>query len=279
MDLRAAIGAVARLPLPPRRLVDILREAEPDAADHPDHEDHTTFWLIVADQFARRGIDAPDARQRALAIIDAGDDLTMKARLGMTAAGLRRRETVLAELRARLAAPPAPKDRPVLKRPQPLLVDIGDVLAFPTAAGRPINPYYPNRDSQTFAQDAWGTLVIVDRGLTFEYLAWYRPLVFTETRPDVPPLESLGAPVLWRLGSPGPLSASHLKKMEMRRLGRVPIDRDRLTTAFGELKPGRYQAIHDISLANAMRVAAAAAPSFTTRPRPPLGARDQILAG
>ena len=69
-DLRAAVGAVARLPFDGDRLVEILSEVEPDASRNPADEDHITFWLVVADQFARRGIVSPHAQARALAIID-----------------------------------------------------------------------------------------------------------------------------------------------------------------------------------------------------------------
>ena len=54
MDLRSTVGAVARLPFDGDRLVEILSETEPTAAGNPDDEQHTTFWLVVADQFAKR---------------------------------------------------------------------------------------------------------------------------------------------------------------------------------------------------------------------------------
>ena len=55
-DLRATIAAVVRLPFHSDRLVEILCETEPAAANNVDHEDHNTFWIVVADQFAKRGI-------------------------------------------------------------------------------------------------------------------------------------------------------------------------------------------------------------------------------
>ena len=56
MDLRSTIAAVVRLPFEVDRLVEILCETEPDAAENSANEDHTTFWLILADQFAKRAI-------------------------------------------------------------------------------------------------------------------------------------------------------------------------------------------------------------------------------
>jgi hypothetical protein len=62
-DLRAAVAAVARLPFDPDKLVDILCTTEPSAANDPAGEDHTTFWLVVADQFAKIGIGCDRAQQ------------------------------------------------------------------------------------------------------------------------------------------------------------------------------------------------------------------------
>ena len=62
MDLRGSISAVARLPFDGDKLVDILCETEPAAANNPNDEDHSIFWLIVADQFAKRAIACDRAR-------------------------------------------------------------------------------------------------------------------------------------------------------------------------------------------------------------------------
>jgi hypothetical protein len=104
MDLRSTIAAVARLPFETDRLLDILCETEPAAAKDPDNEDHTTFWLIAADLFAKRGIVSDRVRNKALDIIDANRDLTMLERLGMPPADLAKRAKVLKEVRARIIA-------------------------------------------------------------------------------------------------------------------------------------------------------------------------------
>jgi hypothetical protein len=91
-DLRQAIRAVVRLPFEAEKLVDILVGMEPGAANNSEHEEHTTFWLVVADQFARRGIACERVRDKALQIIDDGTDLAVLARLGMQPALLRKRQ-------------------------------------------------------------------------------------------------------------------------------------------------------------------------------------------
>src|SRR5215831_18483474 len=91
MDLRATIGAVVRLPFDPDRLVKILCETEPAAANDPNDEEHTTFWLILADQFAKRGVASDRIREKALVIIAAADDIAMLEKRGMKPADIRKR--------------------------------------------------------------------------------------------------------------------------------------------------------------------------------------------
>src|SRR5213078_4452984 len=105
-DMRATIKSVLRLPFDEDRIVDIMRDGERRAADDPNNEDHTTFWLVLADQFEKRGVAHAPSREKAITIIDRGDDLMMMEKLGMKPAGLRKRGTKLAELPARLAAAP-----------------------------------------------------------------------------------------------------------------------------------------------------------------------------
>src|SRR3954471_15187170 len=90
-DLRSAVRAVSRLPFDGARLTDILCETEADAATQPQNEDHTTFWLGVADQFPRRGIVCDRVLEKAIAIIDSGTDLALLTKLGMSAATLTKR--------------------------------------------------------------------------------------------------------------------------------------------------------------------------------------------
>ena len=132
---------MARLPLDSDKLVDILCETEPRAANNSDDEAHTSFWLIVADQFAKRGIVCDRARDKALTIIDAGSDIAMHDKLGMSPSDLRKRRKMLEAVRVRLTASKvSSKPRLILKRPQVLLMAVGDVFVYPTFDGECINP-------------------------------------------------------------------------------------------------------------------------------------------
>jgi hypothetical protein len=58
-------------------------------ANDPTDPEHTIFWLAVPDQSAKRGIDCPSARERALNIILDGADLAAMKALGMDDKSLR----------------------------------------------------------------------------------------------------------------------------------------------------------------------------------------------
>lgn len=278
MDLRSTIRAVARLPFEADRLTEILCETQQSAAFNPDDEDHTTFWLVIADQFARRGIVSALARETALRIIDATDDLERQRTLGQTAAGLEKRRRTLAELRERLTTVPASKPRSTLAKPQSFLIDVGDVLIYPTCGGKCCNPYvaHPNqlkiygpRGGEPWRQDGWGAMVVVDRGRAYAFFTWYRPLVVDRVFTDAPELEVLGQ-AGWRLESPGTCSATHFKRMRLQNVGRVAIDPSRVHHVFGEWRSGDSAAVNDISIANRMTISSVRGPAFALHQ---LGAR------
>jgi hypothetical protein len=266
MDLRGTIRAVARLPFSADRLVDVLCDAEPGAARSSVDSDHTVFWLVVADQFVKRGIDSPRVRETALSIIDEGRDRAAMASLGMPASDLRRRDRVIAELRGRLANAPAPKARPTLKQPQRYLMEVGDCYAYPTSGGDSINPYFASAEKiRGWSHDGWGVMVVVERGRAFDFLAWYRFLTVDTAAKQKPAEIPLDGSQLWVLRRPGTVTSVHMKRMRLEKLGRVVIDPDELHAIFSGMKPGTSQAINDISIANGMHVG----PKLPVRATPP----------
>jgi hypothetical protein len=259
LDLRGSVKALARLPFAAERLLEFLCAAEPSAANNPKDSDHTVFWLTVADQFAKRGIECVQARDRALAIIAADADLATMAALGMDEKSLVKRRAMLEELRRRITAPinAAKSRRPVLKAPQRLLLAVGEVLAYPTCKGHPINPYAVGKELawvKAWKQDGWGAFVVAERGLMFEYLAWYRPLVITEPLLSEPTLAELSRPRMWVLQNPGTLTARHYANMSIKSLGCVSIDLNRLAAAFPKRLSAMGCVVSDISISNNMSV-------------------------
>ncbi len=265
MDLRSTIRAVSRLPFAPDRLVEILCDSESGSSKSATDQDHTTFWLVTADQFAKRGIVSDRVRNKALEIIEHGLDLSVLQKLGMSASDLRKRKKMLDELHARLVAPPVSKRRPVLKSPQAFLMEIGDVFVYPTCGGDCINPYFGSKEMYKFhrkdgsvswqwQQDGWAAIVTVDRGRAFDFLSWYRPLTVTQAAAEKPSLENLRQELLWKLSRPGTCTNTQLKRMEFEKIGKLPIDAARLQRSFPDMKPGTYHAVNDISIANGLHV-------------------------
>jgi hypothetical protein len=115
---------------------------ESTAANSPEDDDHDVFWLVSADQFARRGIICDRAGDKALATIDGGSDIAAQTKLGTRPPDLAKRQKMLAELRARLTSAAAgAKARTMLKKPQAFLMGVGDVLIWNcTSAPRSLPP-------------------------------------------------------------------------------------------------------------------------------------------
>ena len=142
-DLRSTIAVVTRLPFDTNRLVEVLCETEPNIANDPEDPEHTIFWLVLADQFFKRNIASNRVLETALAIIDTGQDISIHENLGMASSSLLKRRRTLEELRVKLVSPPAvTKSRKTLKEPQPFLMEVGDLLVYPTCQGQSINPYF-----------------------------------------------------------------------------------------------------------------------------------------
>ena len=265
-DLREAISAVARLPFEAERLVDILCDYEPGAARDGADPDHPTFWLVLADQFAKRGIACAPVREAALALIDGGADLAMMARRGMAPPGLKVRGRVLAELRERLTAPINLKPRTVLKSPQPFLLDVGDVIVFPTSRGWVINPYFKSREAiPGWGHDGWGAFIVAERGRAFKFFAWYRPLITyaTASKPD---LAALTLRPNWILKRAGTLTRNHLRRMAFEPVGNTPIDAVRFVGLFPDRPSGVSDAVGDLSIANRLHLAVEGAPEINYLP-------------
>lgn len=271
MDLRTTIGAVARLPLEGDGLVEILCGSEAAAAQNPDHEDHTTFWFVLADQFARRGIVCRRVREKALEIIESGRDLTMLSKLGMNPRDLSRRRDLLADLRARLAGPETARPRPTLRKPQVFVMDVGEVLVYPTSAGRCINSYFSSKEKiRGWTQDGWGAAIIVDRGRAFDFLAWYTPLTISQARSAKPTMTQVRSEPLWVLRNPGTCSPVHFKRLELEKVGAIAIDTAKLARALPNLPRGQRCAVSDISITNTLSIGPKVPAALMPTPGQPL---------
>ncbi len=266
-DMRATIKSVLRLPFDDDRIVDILCDGQRKTANDPDDEDHTIFWLVLADQFEKRGVAHAPTREKAIAIIDRGDDLMMMEKLGMKQTDLRKRGAKLAELRARLAAAPGvSKPRSTIAAPQPYTLDTGVLYACPVEGSSCINPYFGKKQlaQWPFVPDGWRQFVILERGREFDYLAWYQPLVCKKPVREKPQLADARDDLWWELRTPKTCPQSHFDRLGITAIGSLPIDMEKARVRFAKgPRPGitylgwsgRWAAVGDITIADCMNAA------------------------
>ncbi|MBV9016937.1 MAG: hypothetical protein JO058_14895 [Alphaproteobacteria bacterium] len=256
-DLKSTISAVCRLPLPEERLVDAICDTESSAAADPANEDHTIFWLVLADQFEKRRIFCERVRRTALSIIDGGKDAATMEALGMTPADTRKRAAKLVELRARLLAQPeASPERKTIKSPEPYVFDLYGVYAYPICGGEPINPYMTAKhfDRAAWHPDGIGLMMVVSRARAFGYLAWYVAVKATESMPAVLDRAVVAATVRWAAPFYGTCNPMHFRKLELSEVGVFNLDPARVDHFFPHLAAGNVYAVKDISIANRMKI-------------------------
>src|SRR5260370_26748845 len=78
------------------------------------------------------------------------------------------------------------------------------------------------------------------------------------------------AELLWKLARAGTCSAVHLRRMELEKIGTLPIDNDKLRSSFPGMRPGISAAVTEISLSNKLNVGPAVPAVKMPRPREPL---------
>ena len=156
------------------------RAGEADALD---------YWLVLADQLERCGIRRQDVFDRAIAIIEAGEDVAMLKELEAEPKTIAERRKETTKLLARLRDPRPAKRRRPLKTPQPLLLEPGEALTWPTEGGNSINPYVAEDQLWKlggFTADGWGFGIVTDAGHHYQVLAYYAVQVLKWRRPERP---------------------------------------------------------------------------------------------
>ncbi len=151
--------------------------------------DALDYWLVLADQLERCGIRRQDVFERAIAIVEAGEDVAMLAELEAEPKAIAERRKETTKLVERLRDPrPARRRRP-LQKPQPLLLEPGEALTWPTDRGASINPYVPENvlwKLGGFTQDGWGFGLVTDAGHHYHVLAYYATQVLKWRRAERP---------------------------------------------------------------------------------------------
>ncbi|HWX66852.1 MAG TPA: hypothetical protein VNZ27_10555 [Rhodanobacter sp.] len=226
-DLKAAIALVNKVPISGERLLEILLDSHD--IPKPREDDGTVFWLVVADQFERRGIACAEAAATALSVISDGTDLERLRAHGLGDRELAQREEILQQLAQRLRAPRPVRPRVQPKNPPDFVVDVGEVYAFPTMRGKAANAWFETWEQSRFVPDAWGALLILERGRAYDWLPWCTVASLTTAPERVPSLaDALSAKLLLHSQTNGAAKCVpkrvHVKRMKMQLLGRVQVN-------------------------------------------------------
>ncbi len=221
LDLKGTIKGVLRAPLSDD---EVLAEVWASHGEGAVEADALDYWLVLADQFERRGIRRQDVFERAIAIVEAGEDVAMLKELEAEPKAIAERGKETTKLVERLRDPRPAKPRRPLKKPQPLLLEPGEALTWPTDRGDSINPYVPEDSLWKlggFTQDGWGFGIVTEAGHHYHVLAYYAVQVLKWRRAERPSPE-LAVHCPRSAHHYGTISKLHLKRARVERLGRVP---------------------------------------------------------
>ncbi|WP_131282490.1 hypothetical protein [Blastopirellula marina] len=267
-DLKPMVRAIAKIPVEPARVVELACEMYPEASLDPNDEGHTTFWLVLADQLYNWRVDAREAFERAIAIVDSGVDIQLPLHQEMGPADVRKREKSLQKLREKLVQP-IDGVRKTLAAPEKLTMELGDIIVFPLAKGMivvpgkdamgTLNPYWSRALTARFGkqeQQDWGAAVLVKCELIFGFLASYCPIILDRRLylDEKPTREMLLAHQGWDLTMPGTCSSAHFKRLQIEKVGRIKIDPDVIEQKFPSMYGLRNAAVKDISICESLYI-------------------------
>jgi len=241
-DLKELLKAILRLPLQMDELVDLIAR-EMDAG-----EEQLTFWLVLADQFEKRGLRHAATTERAISIIENQTDIAELSNLGMPKNDLTTRLRENQKMLKRLLSPRPEKLRKTLSSPQKPVVAPNDLITFPTQQGRARNPYFA-AGTEKFDVDGWGLFQVNEVGHEFGYLNWVSAFALSWSHTHRPSFEEARSKPVSGYLRYGTLSKPHFKKMEIAILGRA--DPRAYEMPPGSPHTARSVTLSDVSISNA----------------------------
>jgi len=223
-DVRDTIALLSKMPGDGESILRLMLEQFERDEDLTD-DGCPTFWMAVADQFAKRGITCERAFRLGVAAMETGADLADLAARGMDADGLVGRKRVHAKLRERIENPKPHGSRKVSKSPPKCAVATGQIYSFPTMSGTAMNAWFSSWEEARFVPNGWGSLIVLEVGRVFDWFPWaaYTPLVTDPSKePDF--ISAIESKTLFSDGvaffAP---KDSHLKKMGMKLIGCIEV--------------------------------------------------------
>lgn len=215
-DMRADFKGFIRAPLTDDEFLAKIEELHGRGHDG-EHVDGFDYWLVLADQLERIGLQRSEIFERAIEIIERGQDITALEALGAEPATIARRRKDTAQLLERLRNPRPARPRRPLKKPQPLLFEVGDALTWPTDRGQEISPWVPGG----FRQDGWGFAIVTDARHEYGVFAEYAVQMLMWRRPERPSPE-LAAHCPRSHHAYGTISKREISQLRIERIGKVP---------------------------------------------------------
>lgn len=258
LDIKENVKVLSKLPIDTSELWKLL--ASKCGITSSKDLSNPVFWLVIADQFERKGIRLNGVFENAIRIISDGIDIALQKELEMEDKDLKAREKDLLKLKDRLLNPRPEKNRSFKKIPS-MVVRKGEIYSFPTAFAKSANPYFRSWEEEEFEQTGWGAFAVMGAERYYDYLPWIW-VVLISVDPDKEPAinEILHSNLLGNEGSKsanyfqvGTLKALHLKRMKCKYLGSTNFNETTLDRIFKEeniLERGNYAAINEISIAN-----------------------------
>ncbi|WP_298291320.1 hypothetical protein [uncultured Litoreibacter sp.] len=220
-----------------------------DVETRPKSAEASAFWLAMADLLHQYGLEHEPTFKRANALIDKGTDLKLRRAMTPGEADLKDRARVLKRLQTKWAEPAKRVRRVPKLRPEPYLMQAGDVFSYDTMAG---NPRYTDQAAEfpqpalRFKADGRNAFVCVATARVFfdtEPRYFIVPLaLFNAERPSISDclrarlvchcdletqrFQPVGGWMAWDQGA--------LDTVNPRRIGVVDVNIEALTRVFGQ---------------------------------------------
>ena len=246
-DAKEAFTYLVRVPFSEAELVEALLRAFPAGRDAKE-EEYTDFWLTLADLFHAYNLVSPEVSERARTIVESGADLVMKRALDMSEADLAKRKKVLQQLLEKWRIPATkPKQRRIMKNPEPFLFKECDCVAFPTQGGNGAPTLMSATEiAKQFVPDGWGAFVVLTTSRRYRYWACYlvgRLHLRTQNKPTLDDCRKTVFSGI-SVGVPGfpkdaavktvTISKTEAKKMNLETIGQLDLDQEALGAEFAE---------------------------------------------
>lgn len=230
LDLKATISVLSKLSISGDELLELIID---DTGECPDisEEDGSTFWLVVADQFEKKGIRGTEVFEKAIEIIENGIDIQIQIDRDMDSRSVDARKKEISNLYNRLKDP-KPEITKTKKRKPPLLVEPGEIYYFPTMNTTCFNPYFKSWEEDEFNPTGWGALIVFKASRLYDHFPWlcYSPLnVNQDTEPTFESavdsrLIGMGIGCKYEYFSIGIPKLNHFKKIPLKILGKVDLN-------------------------------------------------------